>query len=424
MARFMVALAVASAAAVGAADSAADSATTLPSSTTADSAADSATTFPSSNTAAHLASLAQSGVTQLLSYYNPTQQWFGNNSQGLPFWETANSIETLANYMLLTGDLTPMPTIEAIFTASQTRYCPGPTWCFFDDMGWYVHAWMRMYELTGNSTYLTSAEFIFADIIIAKGWNTTCGAMRWAENSGYINAIPNELFLSASLKLERLTGSEVPVGGNTYSEWAELDWAWWASGPLFVPFGDGVLIADGLAPGPCSGPSSNATGPPWTYNQGVLLTGLAQLAVAHNNGTYAALGRTIAETAMTYFAYGNGTAGGSPVLVEKNCGPDGVCGGPDGRQFKGVFMRHLVYALPILASFAPDPAAVTEAYSAWILAQATSIEANASMQDLATGGTQYSNVWQGPFIADNTPWVSQGAGLDAILAALAVLQGR
>jgi hypothetical protein len=127
---------------------------------------------------------------------------------------------------------------------------------------------------------------------------------------------------------------------------------------------------------------------------------------------------------MTYFAYGNGTAGGSPVLVEKNCGPDGVCGGPDGRQFKGVFMRHLVYALPVLASFAPDPAAVTEAYSAWILAQATSIEANASMQDLATGGTQYSNVWQGPFIADNTPWVSQGAGLDAILAALAVLQGR
>lgn len=96
-------------------------------------------------------------------------------------------------------------------------------------------------------------------------------------------------------------------------------------------------------------------------------------------------------------------------------------------QFKGVFVRHLAYALPTIASVAGDSTAV--GLEASLMANLASLLANATSSDPATGFTQFGALWQGPFNPPGGkpnayPFVAQGSGLDLVLAALSVLQRR
>jgi predicted alpha-1,6-mannanase (GH76 family) len=368
-----------------------------------------------------VAAAARSAVGTLLSYYDAKNGWVGNTSGGSPFWTTANAVESLANYMQLTGDATPMPFIVDIFGASFSRYCGGPgpeAFCFFDDHLWYVLAWERVAAVSGNATFLAEAEALYADILVRwGGWNTTCGGIKWEKDYAYVNAIPNELFLAASGRLATASGnSSTPVSNFTYSEWARVDWAWFAASPMPLPQpGGGMLITDGLSTFNCS--QANPSGEVWTYNQGVVLSGLSQLAAATGDARYAAAAIAIADAAIAYFA-----APGVPgnIMYEVGCGGNGACGGQDGKQFKGVFVRHLAYALPVLAAASPDPPALTARYTAFILNQTASLLAVASTP-LPGGGLQFGQLWQGPFAWDGQPWVSQGSALDVLNAALTVL---
>lgn len=44
-----------------------------------------------------VATVAAAGVQQLMSFFDWKLGWFGNASQGTPFWETANAVETLVS---------------------------------------------------------------------------------------------------------------------------------------------------------------------------------------------------------------------------------------------------------------------------------------------------------------------------------------
>ena len=68
-----------------------------------------------------LKNVAGSAARQLLSYYNKQTGWFG--SAGVPFWTTANAVETLANYMNLTGDASPLATLDDCHRQAFRRYC-------------------------------------------------------------------------------------------------------------------------------------------------------------------------------------------------------------------------------------------------------------------------------------------------------------
>jgi hypothetical protein len=101
---------------------------------------------------------------------------------------------------------------------------------------WWVIALARVYEYTGNATYLAKAEEIYADLVGPwHAWATNCsgtglvcrsvghnqalcraGGMVWYSKSTYRNAITNELFLTASIKLDAITHSKVPVANFTY----------------------------------------------------------------------------------------------------------------------------------------------------------------------------------------------------------------
>ena len=70
----------------------------------------------------------------------------------------------------------------------------------------------------------------------------------------------------------------------------------------------------------------------WTYNQGVVLGGLAELSAANHDPALEAAAQKIATAAITQLVDENGILHDP---CEPKCGADGV-------QFKGIFVRNLV----------------------------------------------------------------------------------
>jgi hypothetical protein len=76
----------------------------------------------------------------------------------------------------------------------------------------------------------------------------------------------------------------------------------------------------------------------WTYNQGVILSGLALLSNATNNSTLINIAQKIADATIQRLTYSNG-------ILKEPCEPS--CDN-DQKLFKGIFARHLGYMLPYL----------------------------------------------------------------------------
>jgi len=110
-------------------------------------------------------------------------------------------------------------------------------------------ALLRSWEVYGNASYLAAAETIFADLVGPwNALNTTCGGMNWERGNDYVNAITNELFFTAAARLALITGSRQPVGGKTYLQWAQEQWAWLQQSAMVQPSG---LFQVRLTPTPC-----------------------------------------------------------------------------------------------------------------------------------------------------------------------------
>lgn len=370
--------------------------------------------------------VAQAAVRQLNTYYDWKTGFWGNNSNGVPFWTTANVLETLANYLIVTNGQDQaeiMPMVTNTYTKMLPRYCGGPQGsCWFDDHLWFVHGWARMYEATGNAQYLTQAQTIYNDILLQwGGWNLTCGGINWEKGNAYVNAIPNELFLSASMHLYNATGGNSSLIGNfTLLDWARTDYSWFMASAMPIPQpSGGFLVTDGLSTQDCSKP--NPSGGVWTYNQGTWWSGLARLSEVTGQATYASTALANLQAALPYYS-----ANGANVIYERSCGGDGACGGQDAKQFKGVLVRHLGYALASLAAASATPSDTQALYTTWLLNQTDSILASNSLATVIPGGgglpgLQFGQLWQGPFQWDSAAWVSQAAALDAVLAAIMVL---
>lgn len=283
-----------------------------------------------------------------------------------------------------------------------------------DDHLWYVLALDRAFAATGEPLYRNVSNIIYTDLLCSwYAWNATCGGMEWAKGNPYLNAITNELFFAASERLALQAGGATANACNatTYAYWSDAEWAWFNATAMYQPATG--LFQDGLDEHNCSAVAPGAAF--WTYNQGVVLSALALRAArvgAPTNASLLAFAAQIMQSAAAYF--GSGTDG---VLAELSCGAGGVCSGMDGQQFKGVFMRHLMYATPALLAAEP---ALRDTLPAFTEAQAASIVANDS-SDAGGGRLALGQLWQGPFSAGNPDAaVAQGAALDALLAAYAL----
>jgi predicted alpha-1,6-mannanase (GH76 family) len=223
---------------------------------------------------------------------------------------------------------------------------------FFDDDLWYVNAWLRCFDVTGDPAFLTAAQAGFAAVL--PGWDDTCGGgMWWGHERTYKNAITNELFLLAASRLARRAPGD-------YLDWARRAWAWFDHSGLINVDG---LVNDGLAGCVNNGATT------WTYNQGVLVSGLAELCLATGDVGLLTPAYRVADAAIAHLAPGG--------ILREPSEPDSDA---DQLIFKGVLAQGL--------------ARLGEGYRGFLRANAESVWERAR-----TPGDAIGLCWAGPPIA-------------------------
>lgn len=335
-----------------------------------------AESHPDCGTASYLDE-AGLGLQKLQSWYVwSTGRWRTTNG-----WGAANSTTVLVNYSKVSGLSDYQLAVE------NTFYVNAPTgfinYPHYDDEGWWALAWIDAYDWTGNPDYLDMAKSIFEDM--TNGWDDrNCGGgVWWAKTGSYKNAVTNELFLSLAAHLANRVSD--PGLQTIYLGWANLEWQWFSNSGMI---NSRNLINDGLTNG-CRNNGQTT----WTYNQGVILGGLAELYQQNPDPSLPQAAREIALATIGQLSDADG-------ILHESCEPN--CNG-DGVQFKGIFVRNLM----ALNDAFPD-----DRYVQFVRANADSIWSRDQGPDY-----EFGEVWSGPFYPDPRGAASQTSALDAIIAA-------
>ncbi len=312
---------------------------------------------------------AAAGIATLQNWYiESTGLWIATG-----WWNSANAVTVLVDYGRLSGDSRYLPAVANTFDRNEAG---GFLNKFYDDEGWWALAWIDAYDWTQDQRYLDMASQIFSNM--QGGWDDTCGGgLWWSKDRTYKNAIPNELFLTVAARLAARTGDSAAL------DWANREWQWFAQ--------SGMINAQGLVNDGLTSACKNNGKTPWTYNQGVILGGLA--ALYRQTGDAALLDQA---HAIAHAAIANLTDSGG--ILHETCEPK--CGA-DGQQFKGIFARNL----RALNAASPRPE-----YAAFLRANAASIWSHDRGPD-----NQFGQVWSGPFTVATV--ATQVSALDALLGA-------
>jgi predicted alpha-1,6-mannanase (GH76 family) len=315
----------------------------------------------------------QVGMAELFTSYNPATGLIGNS-----WWQAAVAMSTVETYAQATGDTSYNSVLARAFALNAGSKFENSS---DDDTAWWALVWLQAYDITHQPQYLSMAE---TDAnYIHEGWDNTCGGGIWWQRSPrfYKNAISNELFLELTAWLHNTIHGDVK-----YLHWAEAEWSWLDHSGLI---NSGHLVNDGL-----DSNCQNNSDVTWTYNQGVILAGLAQLYQATKEPSLLSQAESMARAAISTLSVGG-------VLAEP-CTGTGCTARLDNdtRAFKGIFVRDL----KVLAVTAK-----TTEFDAFFVRQAQAIETR------DTGGNrQLGMFWTGP-VADVTS-ATQASALDALVA--------
>ncbi|HKD88572.1 MAG TPA: glycoside hydrolase family 76 protein [Streptosporangiaceae bacterium] len=316
----------------------------------------------------------KAGMAELMKSYDRSTGLIGKN-----WWQAAVALSTLETFQEATGFAGYRGAISAAFAHHKSGRFEN---AFNDDTGWWGLAWLQAYHMSGYKPYLVMAE-TDADYI-HQSWDETCGGgVWWSTARKYKNAIANELFLELTAWLH----NAIP-GDSKYLNWANSEWNWF-SGSGMINKSD--VINDGLT-AHCANNHENT----WTYNQGVLLAGLAQLYKATGNRALLSRAEGIGQAAIRHLTIGG-------VLHEPCRGTQ--CGGNaggDNQSFKGIFVQDL----KVLAVTAR-----TNQFSGFFRTQARAIESHDT-----DGHHQLGMFWAGPNQGRTS--YSQASAEAALVAAL------
>lgn len=244
----------------------------------------------------------------------------------------------------------------------------------YDDIGWAIAAYIR----TGGtmppadpqrSSYFRDAAKI-SENVDRNAWTSFCGGgYCWQRDNchssshlPYKNAITNELGVFNIAELARYN---VSTGGVAR---AEQIWQWLNNSGMID--NNTNLINDGL-----SSTCHNNGGTTWTYNQGVILGGLASLYSSTRDERYMNEATRLADATITRLV----TSGG--ILNEPSIGDR------DQQSFKGIFTTHLL-------RLTETPGLATEKrtqYTNFLQSNAATMLAKDKLPDGRFGAT-----WQGP----------------------------
>lgn len=239
-----------------------------------------------------------------------------------------------------------------------------------------VHAWQR----EGDPELLAWAGATYARIV-ARYWDDHCGGgVWWDRRRTYKNAITNELLLYASTRLYLATGEQA------YRDWALRSWSWIESSSMIGADG---LVNDGL-----DADCRNNGQPRFTYNQGVLIGGLTDLATITGDPRYHTLAVRTALAAARTLSSAEGVLREPVPSI-----------GSDGYMFKGIFAYHLGHLLDGMAD-GPE----RDELAKW-----ASHNADAIWQQSAGGTRAVGSDWADG--ASATGAATQASGLAMMLAA-------
>ena len=331
------------------------------------------------------------------------QRWYSRRTglwKSTGWWNSANALTAVIRYSQYSGDRTYLRVIENTFVKARRRQADFINE-FFDDNLWWALAWVGACDLTGDERYLAAAQAIFAHSL--GGWDDTCGGgLWWNEDRRYKNAITNELFLT----LAALLAARAP-GERGYRDWALRAWEWLHGSGMIGPAG---LVNDGL-----TAACTNNKGTTWTYNQGVILGGLAALHELTGDQDYLRQGEVIADAVLSSLTDQRG------ILAEP-CEPSGCDG--DQTQFKGIFVRYLhEFSRHGSSRESPSQRGSAQlgsaqqtgkpAYRAFILGNADSV-----LRDARNPDGQFGLRWAGPF--DKADASRQSSAVEVLIAAAAL----
>lgn len=336
---------------------------------------------------------AKSTIERLQQWYNPETGLYSTTG----WWNTANAITALIDYTRLTGDTSYLPVI--LNTFERCKNFPveanGKVSAYmvhnfvndyYDDEGWWALAWIDFYDLTHREKYLLMAQTIFSDMV--KGWSDECGGgVYWKKPDHGKNAVENELFILTAVRLHNRIMDTALISGKTYLQWAVADWYWFKGVHLINHH---FLVEDGL--------DKNCivkNGYNFTYNQGVILSGLIELGEAVQNESLEQLALKIAHAAVKRLVYPDGIL---KEPTEPHCNADAV-------QFKGIFMRHLANLYLQTHDTSLRQFIQRNAIHIWKYAR------NKNTNEIGS-------IWNGPY--DSGDAGRQSAALDAFNAAIAV----
>ncbi|HVJ19662.1 MAG TPA: glycoside hydrolase family 76 protein [Polyangiaceae bacterium] len=315
----------------------------------------------------------------------PLQAWY-DASTGLfeedDWWTSGNQLTTVIDYTRETGDMTYFADIDNTF--QKNKDSDFDRHGFYDDDGWWALVWIKAYDLTQQQAYLDMAKTIFQRM--AGSWDDKCnGGIYWRSQKDKKNAISNSLFMQTAAQLHLRTPGD--TGAGSFLDWAQRTWTWFK--------GTGMLRSDKLVIDTLSDLTTcEATGGTFSYNQGVLVGALVDLAASTGDATLLDEAGAIVGATMT-----------SPSLQS-----DGVMTEPCGIdtkdcwQFKGVFFRNL------LAFYRARPAQDIQEYARKQSDSIWNVARNAE--------NQFGYHWHVAF--DGASSRRQGSALDALLTAYAV----
>ncbi len=320
---------------------------------------------------------AADGIGKLQSWYVRDTGLYETTG----WWNAANAINMLADYSMAAHSREYVPVLANTFEKAPLKFS-GFLNKYYDDEGWWALAWVATYDLTHEPQYLTAADSIFDDM--AKGWDDTCGGgIWWSKDKNYKNAIANELFLSVAAHLAARATDHAKRA--MYLDWANKEWRWFEHTGMI---NERHLVNDGLNLKTCQNNKKTT----WTYNQGVIVGGLAELNRAKHHRALMTTARAIADATLSQLT---DTAGILHDPCEPKCNEDGV-------QFKGIFVRNLA----ALNNEAPDAR-----YKHFIEVNVDSIWNKSQGPDHGFG-----QVWSGP--VDTPKAGTQSSALDAFAAAV------
>jgi predicted alpha-1,6-mannanase (GH76 family) len=313
---------------------------------------------------------AEAAVEAMMGFYDvETGRW----DPAAPWWQSGNALQALLDYMVKSRSTKPY--MWAVENTVEKQREPLPWWPegggefradSTDDTGWWALAMIRLYDLTRDREYLEIATI--DEAYIRQYWDDVCGGGLWWDipQKTYKNAISIELYIKLLASLHnRIRGDTV------YLERAIEAWNWLKNSGMINREN---LINDGLQTQ--TGSCDSNLGTTWTYNQGVILGGLAELFRATGDRGYLSAARRIATAVTT-----SPSLSPNGILTEP-CEPANTCNA-DQAAFKGIFARNL----DELDSVLPG-----HPYRRYLRAQADSAYAFDR-----NDSDQYGLRWAGPF---------------------------